>query len=101
MEHFESEFKGCGGLRLYYQGWRPDGKPKGVLPIVHGFGEHSGRYENVVKHLVQAVSKRETGRPVFLFGHSLGGLIVLEYALHYPEGLRGVIVSGAALSQTA
>jgi alpha-beta hydrolase superfamily lysophospholipase len=138
MQHFERDFRGCGELRLYFQGWRPNGEPKGVLPIVHGFGEHSGRYENVVKYLVRSgyamysfdlrghgrspgqrghindwvelrqdvhefvrvVSQREPGRPIFLFGHSLGGLIVLEYVLHYPEGLHGVIVSGAALSQT-
>lgn len=37
------------------------------------------------------------GRPVFLFGHSLGGLIVLDFALHRPEGLAGVIASGPAL----
>jgi len=36
-------------------------------------------------------------RPVFLFGHSMGGLIVLDYALHRPEGLAGVVASGPAL----
>jgi alpha-beta hydrolase superfamily lysophospholipase len=37
------------------------------------------------------------GRPVFLFGHSMGGLIVLDFALHRPDGLAGVIASGPAL----
>jgi alpha-beta hydrolase superfamily lysophospholipase len=36
-------------------------------------------------------------RPVFLFGHSMGGLIVLDYALHRPDGLAGVVASGPAL----
>jgi alpha-beta hydrolase superfamily lysophospholipase len=108
-----------------------------VLVIVHGFGEHSGRYMNVVNHLVpkgyaiyaldhrghgrspgprgyinsweefredvrafvRRVAEREMGRPLFLMGHSMGGLIVLEYALHYPEGLKGVVASGPALAQ--
>ena len=37
------------------------------------------------------------GRPVYLFGHSMGGLIVLDHALARPEGLAGVIASGPAL----
>ena len=35
--------------------------------------------------------------PFFLYGHSMGTLIVLDYILHYPEGLQGVILSGTAL----
>ena len=139
MEHVEGEFRGCGDVTLFYQGWMADGVVKAVVPIIHGFGEHSGRYENVVKHLascgyslysfdlrghgrspgqrgyiehwqelredvqsfVEVVVQREPGKPLFMFGHSLGGLIALEYALRYPAGLRGVIVSGASLSQTA
>ena len=29
--------------------------------------------------------------PLYLLGMSLGGLVVLDYALHHPDGLRGVI----------
>ncbi len=29
--------------------------------------------------------------PLFLLGNSLGGLVVLDYALHHPEGIRGVV----------
>ena len=48
MEHSESTFSGFGGLELYYQCWRPEGEPTAALAVVHGFGEHSGRYDNVV-----------------------------------------------------
>ena len=34
------------GLRLYWQRWRPDA-PRAVLLLVHGLGEHSGRYAHV------------------------------------------------------
>jgi alpha-beta hydrolase superfamily lysophospholipase len=37
------------------------------------------------------------GKKVFLFGHSMGGLIALSYALHRPHAVDGVIASGAAL----
>lgn len=137
MLHEEGTFRGHNGLELYYQCWRPEGTPRAVLVIVHGFGEHSGRYINIVNHLVprgyaiwsfdhrghgrspgrrgfirswdefredvrlfvNMVCQREQRPPVFLMGHSMGGLIVLEYALHYPEGLQGVIASGPALAQ--
>ncbi|HHH41628.1 MAG TPA: alpha/beta hydrolase [Chloroflexi bacterium] len=137
MEHREGTFQGAGGLELYDQCWRPEEEPRAVLAIVHGFGEHSGRYMNVVNRLVpkgfavwgfdhrghgrspgqrgyinewgefredvraflQMVAGQEPGRPLFLMGHSMGGLIVLDYALHHPEGLNGVIASGPALGQ--
>jgi alpha-beta hydrolase superfamily lysophospholipase len=52
MEHEEGTFSGEGGLALYYQRWRPEGAPRAVLAVVHGFGEHSGRYGNVVDWFV-------------------------------------------------
>jgi len=133
MEH--RTFAGYGGVELYYQRWRADGPPKAVLPIVHGYGEHSGRYGNVVDWFVprgysvyafdlrghgrspgkqgelrdfgdyredvraflDLVHEAEPERPVFLMGHSMGGLIVLNYVLHDPSGLDGVVASGPVL----
>lgn len=37
----------------------------------------------------------------FLYGHSLGGLIVLDYVLHHHDGIEGVVVSAPALDSTA
>ncbi len=137
MTHAEGTFIGRHGLELYYQRWLPDGDPRAALAVVHGFGEHSGRYGNLVNQLVPAgyalyafdlrghgrspgqrgyierwddyredvrlfltlVHKHHPDRPLFLLGHSMGGLIVLEYVLHYPEGLAGVIASGPTLAQ--
>jgi alpha-beta hydrolase superfamily lysophospholipase len=52
MEHSEGTFQGTGKLNLYYQCWRPEGYPRALIALVHGFGEHSGRYQHVVDHLV-------------------------------------------------
>jgi len=38
--------------------------------------------------------------PVFLYGHSLGALIVTDYVLFYPDGIYGLIVSGHPLRPT-
>ena len=128
-------FVGHDGLELFYQRWRPEGAQKAVLPIVHGHGEHGGRYANVVDwfvprgYSVYALDLRGHGRsqgkrgalggfgeyrqdvgafldlvreaeraPVFLMGHSLGGLIALDYVLRGSDGLAGVVASGPVLS---
>jgi len=52
MRHEEGFFEGVRGIRIYRQSWLPDGEPRAVLLVVHGLGEHCGRYSNVVNHLV-------------------------------------------------
>jgi acylglycerol lipase len=52
MKHAEGNFKGIRGYSLYRQEWLPDGKPKGIVQIVHGISEHSGRYLHVVDRVV-------------------------------------------------
>jgi alpha-beta hydrolase superfamily lysophospholipase len=137
MKHAEGKFTGAKSTELFYQRWQPAGAPRAAIAIVHGFGEHSGRYPNVVNHFaprgyavygfdhrghgrspgkrghinawsefrddvrafLRLVAAQEPHRPLFLLGHSLGGLIALEYVLHYPEGLRGVIASSPLLAQ--
>jgi len=51
MKNEENHFNGINDTRLYYQTWTPD-NPKGLVIIIHGYGEHSGRYMNVVNTLV-------------------------------------------------
>ncbi len=52
MKHKDGTFKGVRDANIYYQSWLPEGEPKAILVIVHGLAEHSGRYMNVVNHLV-------------------------------------------------
>ena len=123
------------GLNLYFQNWVPDGEPRGVICIVHGLGEHSGRYEHVAEFFnsagfgVTAFDVRGHGKsggprghtpafesfmddiaafmqesarqfpelPLFLYGHSFGGLLVLNYALRRKPEIQGVIASAPGL----
>jgi len=48
---------------------------------------------------LKLVREQEPGQAVFLLGHSLGGLIGLEYALRNLEGFAGVVASGPVLAQ--
>ena len=36
-----------------YRRWQPDGQPVAAVLLVHGLGEHSGRYQHVADALVQ------------------------------------------------
>jgi len=139
MNHLESKFTGAGGLELFHQIWQADASPKAHIALVHGIGEHSGRYPNVAAHFpprgytvhgfdlrghgrspgrrghinawsefredvrayIRMISAQAEGKPVFIYGHSLGGLIALEYVLHYPDLLQGVIASAPAVGQSA
>ncbi|MCU0447076.1 MAG: lysophospholipase [Microscillaceae bacterium] len=122
-------------LTFFGQKWQPQTPPKAVIAIVHGMGEHSGRYSYWVDFLLQnsyavmgfdhrghGKSEGQRGHtpnyerllsdveeflrqvkiafpdlPVFLFGHSMGGNVVLNYVLRRNPLLKGVIVSGAWL----
>ena len=52
MQHTETTVQTSGGLELYVQRWQADVPTRAVIAIVHGIGEHSGRYMNLVNHLV-------------------------------------------------
>ena len=70
MSDQQGRFTASDGLQLYWQCWRPQeeprplagasgsaggpqtGAPRAVVVVVHGVGEHSGRYMNLVRPLV-------------------------------------------------
>jgi len=122
-------------VTFYMQGWEPEGKPKAIVCLIHGLGEHTGRYAHVgealnkagyalfgfdlrghgqtggprghfpsldvvlqdIQQFVEFQKQNHPGLPVFLYGHSLGGLLSLSYVIQSPDGLNGVIVTGAAM----
>ena len=135
MKTFESKWEGNDGITFFMQGWEPDTDPKALIVLVHGLGEHTGRYMHVGKAMAAAgyalagfdlrghgrsggarghssslraymqdirqfldlMAQRYAELPRFLYGHSLGGLLSLSYAIQYGADLKGVIVTGAAL----
>ncbi len=51
MTHHEDHFAGHDGLELYEQSWLPE-QSTGVLVLLHGINEHSGRYASFAEELV-------------------------------------------------
>jgi alpha-beta hydrolase superfamily lysophospholipase len=64
----EGTFPGAAGVSIYRRAWLPEGSPRGVLVLVHGMSEHSGRYDHVGRFLasrglaVHALDHRGHGR---------------------------------------
>jgi len=51
-QRIEGRLVGARDVELFWQGWTGPAEPTGVLLVVHGLGEHSGRYGTVVDALV-------------------------------------------------
>lgn len=137
MIHNTINYQSKDGLTLFGRVWQSEEKhPKGVVHLIHGLGEHTGRYNHVAKALTNAgyhmagfdlrghglsegkrghtpkfdyflddisLFREETAKllgtslPSFIYGHSLGGLIVINYGIRFPEGLAGAIATGPLL----
>lgn len=70
---------------------------------IRGHGRSAGKrghtpgYENLmtdISDFIGDAQKRYPGLPVFLYGHSMGGNQVINYALKSPGILKGVIATG-------
>jgi acylglycerol lipase len=130
----EEKFDGIDDLKIFFRCWRPAGKPRAVVVIVHGFNAHSGQYQWVgeqlagtglavyaldlrgrgqsdgerfyvrrfsdyvsdVEGLMIQVKAREPGLPVFLLGHSAGGVVACIYTLEHQAKLKGLICESFA-----
>ena len=57
-------------------------------------------YMQDIRKFFQLMTPRYPHIPHFLYGHSLGGLLTLAYAIQYGSGLGGVIVTAAALQDS-
>jgi alpha-beta hydrolase superfamily lysophospholipase len=52
-----------------------------------------------IQDLKQLIATLSPELPVFLYGHSLGGLIVIFYALKYQDELQGLLASAPAIKR--
>lgn len=52
MTHQTYKWKTADGIEVFGQSWAPEGAAKALICIVHGMGEHGGRYPHLVDYLV-------------------------------------------------
>ncbi len=70
---------------------------------LRGHGQSAGQrgytpgYESLMDDITDFIAdarQRYPGLPVFLYGHSMGGNQVINYALRSPQAIKGVIATG-------
>jgi alpha-beta hydrolase superfamily lysophospholipase len=83
------------GFALYGFDLRGHGRSPGQRAYINSWDD----YRQDLRAFMRFVQSQQPSQPLFLLGHSMGGIIVLDYALRYPEGLRGVIAIGPAIGQ--
>ncbi len=72
---------------------RGHGKSSGVPLYIRSFDE----YLNDLGVFLDRVRARLPGRPLFLLGHSMGGVIAVLYAIDREPRIRGVVLSAPAV----
>ncbi|HAJ37143.1 MAG TPA: lysophospholipase [Chloroflexi bacterium] len=125
-------------LELYAKAWTPDSPARGLVCLVHGLGEHIGRYQadaaalteagyilagfdqrgfgqsagrrghtpsldayfDDIGHFLAATRQRYPGLPTFLYGHSMGGILVLAYTPLRRPPVVGVIATSPGLKSS-
>jgi acylglycerol lipase len=130
----ESSFEGVGGLKIATRSWSPEGKPRGVMILVHGFNAHSGYmvwpaeqfaahgmaayaldhrgrgksegerfyveefsdYLGDLDKLVDIARTENPGLPIFMLGHSAGGVIATSYVFEHQSDITGLICESFA-----
>ena len=82
----------AGGLAVYAVDLRGRGKSEGERFYVEQFQD----YVSDVIVMAQVAKSREPGMPVFLFGHSAGGVVACNYAIDHQAELAGLICESFA-----
>jgi alpha-beta hydrolase superfamily lysophospholipase len=72
---------------------RGHGRSEGQRGHIDSWSE----YREDIRIFLDLAGELARGLPMFLFGHSQGSLEVLDYILHYADGLAGAIISATAL----
>jgi alpha-beta hydrolase superfamily lysophospholipase len=135
IKYREFSLRSFDGLELFACVWEPEGSPVGVINMVHGLGEHSGRYAQWAASFVKEgyafmsfdyrghgrsqgkkghVEKYEDllsdidvlltesrklfpGIPAVLYGHSLGGNMVINYVQQRKDLPNALIITSPFL----
>ncbi len=82
------------GLAVYSFDHRGHGNSQGKRGHIPSFEAVFGD----IGHFIATAREAHPGAPVFLYGHSLGGLLVLDYSLRRKPDLSGVICTSPGLA---
>jgi acylglycerol lipase len=125
------------GRNIYFRHWPSDSLNNGIIAIVHGLGEHCGRYDNFAKFFVKhnysvigmdlfghgktdgkrghthlfedyldqidlmLIEAQKLNNKIILYGHSMGGNLVLNYIIKRPNPTFDICIATAPAIQPA
>ena len=129
MKETEATYASATGIRIHRRVFAPESRPaKGILVLIHGLGEHTGRYSSIAEamteqcglicsgvdlpghgfspgkrghissleiihtlvtetrdFLLSQLPDSDAEPPTILLGHSMGGLLALDYLNQHPN----------------
>ncbi len=132
----EGRFTTQDGMALFERRWLPEGETRAHVVLIHGYGEHCGRYGYVAEVFNAAgiavhtydqrgfgkspgkrgrvddidvlvtdadsfaghVKERFDGKPWFMMGHSMGGMVLAAYAQTHETDAAGYVFSSPFLA---
>lgn len=109
MHQMEDQIMAIDGLKLHWQAWEPEGSARATLCLLHGLGEHAGRYFHVAEYLTEhglslhAIDLRGHGRSEGPRGHTPSlqqwmddiQLLIERAPATHPRFLYGHSIGGA------
>ena len=82
------------GISIFAPDFRGHGKSDGKRGHVLSFGDY---LEDLYSMFGVAAKEKKPGMKCFLLGHSMGGLIAINYAIRRQETIDGLIISSPSL----
>jgi acylglycerol lipase len=76
---------------IYASDLRGHGRSEGLQAYVENFEQ----YVEEQRIFFSLIKEKEPNLPLFILGHSMGAIIARIFATKYPEGIKGLVLSGA------
>lgn len=84
------------GYAIYTYDQRGHGKSGGQRGYIKSWDEY--RFD--LSLFLARVRDNEPSLPLFLYGHSMGALVILDYLLREPDDFQGAIISGSPIDSS-
>lgn len=76
-----------------------DFRGHGQSPGQRGYIDHWSDYISDLETLIRHMATQHPAIPRFLWGHSMGGVIALDFILHTPENIQGLLLTAPAVGE--
>ena len=134
LNHTSYSISASDGIKLFIRDYSLQNSNKVIL-LIHGLGEHSGRYLNLIQdfndknisvftidirghgksegkrghsplyqqlisdiqYFIQHVTNKTSNQQYFLYGHSMGGNLAINYSLQKDEKINGIIATSPCI----